>query len=364
MAQKILIIEDEPLVRENILDLLQAENFEAIGAENGRIGIKMAQQHLPDLIICDVMMPEVNGYEVLQTLQQDETTATLPFIFLSAKSDRIDLRQGMVKGANDYLTKPCTPAELMEAITTQLKKQTLARSQTQQQLDNLRHSISLSLPHELLTPLNAVLGFAELLIDDPAALPAEEVAVIAKDIYDAGERLRHLVENFILYARLELIAADSAQRQMLLQSYLETADVLIMEVALLQAQQASRVSDLHLDVAEATLQISEAGLQKAVAEVVNNAFKFSQPGTPVKLQGQVEGDRYRLSVSDHGRGMNAAQIASVGAYLQFERQFYEQQGSGLGLSLARHLAELHGGELTIESIPDQQTMVHLSLKLK
>ncbi|MEH2330981.1 EAL domain-containing response regulator [Nostoc sp.] len=119
---KILIIEDEEAVRENILDLLEAENFETIAAANGRIGVHLAILEVPDLILCDMMMPEIDGYGVLTALHQDPSTATIPFIFLTAKSAKSDFRQGMDMGADDYITKPFTRAELLSAIMNRLEK--------------------------------------------------------------------------------------------------------------------------------------------------------------------------------------------------------------------------------------------------
>ncbi|MHC5776631.1 EAL domain-containing response regulator [Nostoc sp.] len=119
---KILIIEDEEAVRENILDLLEAEGFETLAAANGRIGIHLAISEVPDLILCDIMMPELDGYGVLKALREDPSTATIPFIFLTAKSAKSDFRQGMDMGADDYITKPFTRAELLSAIMNRLEK--------------------------------------------------------------------------------------------------------------------------------------------------------------------------------------------------------------------------------------------------
>ena len=121
--RKILLIEDETSVRENLLDLLEAEGFETITAANGKVGIDLALSQAPDLILCDLMMPELDGYGVLQKLRQEALTATTPFIFLTAKSTRMDFRQGMDLGADDYLTKPFTRAELLSAINSRLNKQ-------------------------------------------------------------------------------------------------------------------------------------------------------------------------------------------------------------------------------------------------
>ncbi|OCQ99898.1 diguanylate cyclase [Nostoc sp. MBR 210] len=120
---KILVIEDEESVRENLLDLLEAEDFQTIAAANGKTGVDLAFAEVPDLILCDMMMPEVDGYGVLTALRQDPLTATIPFIFLTAKSAKSDFRQGMDMGADDYLTKPFTRAELLSAIMNRLERQ-------------------------------------------------------------------------------------------------------------------------------------------------------------------------------------------------------------------------------------------------
>ncbi len=121
--KKILVIEDEQIIRENILKLLKAEGFDVTGAENGAQGLNAAVSNLPDVIICDVMMPELDGYGVLMALRSNPVTATLPFVFLTGKAKRSEMRQGMELGADDYLTKPFTKAELVGAISSRLKKQ-------------------------------------------------------------------------------------------------------------------------------------------------------------------------------------------------------------------------------------------------
>ena len=110
--KKILVIEDEAQSREMFLECLEAEGFDTLCAENGRVGVQRAQSHLPDLVICDIVMPEIDGYGVLTTLRQDPVTAMIPFIFLTAKATKTELRQGMDLGADDYLTKPSTVEEL------------------------------------------------------------------------------------------------------------------------------------------------------------------------------------------------------------------------------------------------------------
>lgn len=126
---KILVIEDEELVRANIAELLDAEEYEVVTAENGFLGVLWAQEHLPDLIICDVMMPELNGYEALSVLSENRDTAMIPFIFLTAMADKTEIRQGMTSGADDYLTKPFSRSELLAAVSTRLSKRQVIQEQ-------------------------------------------------------------------------------------------------------------------------------------------------------------------------------------------------------------------------------------------
>ena len=119
---KILIIEDAPEMRRNLTTILRLEGFEPLAAENGRKGIELALRHKPDLVLCDVMMPELDGYGVLKTLHDDPATMNVPFIFLTAKGEKSDVRGGMNLGADDYLTKPVDKADLLRAIRTRLAR--------------------------------------------------------------------------------------------------------------------------------------------------------------------------------------------------------------------------------------------------
>jgi DNA-binding NarL/FixJ family response regulator len=120
--KKILVIEDEPEMRRNITSLLRYYDYEPIAAQNGRVAVEMARREKPDLILCDVMMPELDGYGVLHALQSDASLARIPFIFLTAKGEKDDLRSGMNLGADDYLTKPVVNAELVRAIESRLRR--------------------------------------------------------------------------------------------------------------------------------------------------------------------------------------------------------------------------------------------------
>lgn len=158
---KILVIEDEEFVRENIVELLDAEGFEVIGAENGTIGVNLAKQMVPDLILCDVMMPELDGFGVLMQVRQDAIIASIPFIFLTAKAAKTDFRQGMELGADDYITKPFTRAELLSAITTRLKKQAAVQERYHTELQQAKAQLNYLIHHDSLTHLPNRLSLRE-----------------------------------------------------------------------------------------------------------------------------------------------------------------------------------------------------------
>src|SRR5271165_5584195 len=120
--KKILVIEDEPEMRRNLTTILRLENFHPLPAANGRIGIELAKKEKPDLVLCDVMMPELDGYGVIAALRADVETVTIPFIFLTAKGEKPDIRTGMNLGADDYLTKPFANADLLAAIRSRLER--------------------------------------------------------------------------------------------------------------------------------------------------------------------------------------------------------------------------------------------------
>ena len=120
--KKILVIEDEPEMRRNITALLRYYDYEPIAAENGRKGLELARREKPDLILCDVMLPELDGHGVLQAMQTDEALVRTPFIFLTARGEKEDVRSGMNLGADDYLTKPVANSDLVRAIETRLRR--------------------------------------------------------------------------------------------------------------------------------------------------------------------------------------------------------------------------------------------------
>lgn len=143
--KKILLIEDNEDIRENTSEILELSNYKVITAENGKIGVEKAIEHVPDLIICDIMMPELDGYGVLHAIQKNEAIKNIPFIFLTAKTERSDFRKGMELGADDYITKPFDGTELLNAVDRRLKKLELLKKDLSPGIEGYNHLVQSTL---------------------------------------------------------------------------------------------------------------------------------------------------------------------------------------------------------------------------
>jgi signal transduction histidine kinase len=356
---KILIIEDHHLLCDEIRDWFTFEGFQTYAAYNGRHGIELALQHLPDVILCDIMMPEMSGMQVLERLRSEPTTKLMPFIFMTALADREDLRSGMEGGADDYVTKPFTRDELLSAVRTRLQKTVELKENAEAAIRELRENLIYGLPHELRTPLNAMVGYGELLKDGADSYSFEEIKSMGAQVYESAMRLFRLIENYLLYAQLEIKKVDAGETYVL-------ADpaAVCQTTAKGVAAKYYRENDLQISMSEGKASITELEFAKIVEELVDNAFKFSKPGQAVVVScGEAEGT-FRLRVADNGRGIAAANVQKIGAYMQFDRKLQAQEGSGLGLVIAKRIVELFDGTINLESASEKGTIVTVTLPAK
>jgi CRP-like cAMP-binding protein/CheY-like chemotaxis protein len=201
--KRILLIEDNPEVRENTMEILMLANYEVITAENGRIGVELAQRERPDLIICDIMMPELDGYGVLHILAKNQDTAAIPFIFLTAKTEKTDIRKGMNLGADDYLTKPFDDTELLNAIEARFRKSALQKKQYQASPEGLENFIN---------DARAVLNLKELAKD-------RKVKTFKKktEIYSEGDMPLHVY--FIKSGNVKTFKAHPDGKELIMNLY-------------------------------------------------------------------------------------------------------------------------------------------------
>jgi two-component system, sensor histidine kinase and response regulator len=356
---KILVIEDELTLREEICELLRFEGFEVHSADNGAVGLTNAIRHQPDLILCDILMPVMNGNQVLQKLRENETTMLTPFIFMSALADRDNIRHGMKIGADDYLTKPFSRTELLQTIDIRFKKQEVIHAKKEQEMDTLRTNIITRLPHELRSPLSGIIGFGTLLKDMAGSLSTEDVTDIGNEILDSGNRLLRLVENYMVFVQLQLSEPKD-----------ETISggnmvAIMQETTQTIAKIYDRKDNLKLSLASSeSVHVSEPFLRKIVHELTDNAFRFSPKESDVSITGTADAEHYTLTISDQGRGFTKEQIGQIGAYMQFDRDKLEQQGSGLGLIISKKMTELSGGTFSIQSEKDNGTAIIMTFAKK
>jgi signal transduction histidine kinase len=347
---KILVIDDEEWLREMIRLALEQQHYEVIEAGNSAEGVALAREALPELIICDVNMDKAgDGYTTLSKLREDAATAAIPFILMTGLADSAGMRHGMELGADDYLPKPFKVDELYATVNARLRKVRTVREEAEKKLTLLRSQISLMLPHEMRTPLNGIISNSELLAESAESLDPQTIAEMSREICESGQRLERLIENFLIYAQLEIVGSDASSITALRSARTNRVAEIIRSTAMGQAEKVGRLENLVLDLAETTLPMAEDYFKKIVAELVQNALKFSDAGTPVRVSIKLAGNEIEFSVSDTGRGFSTEQIRRIGAYIQFERKMQDDQGFGLGLAIAKKLVELHGGTLTIES---------------
>lgn len=357
---KILVIEDDAHWRSLIELHLEQDGHAVLAAADGLAGLALAAEK-PDVILCDIDMPRLNGFGVLEALRQQPALRDIPFIFITGKTNRADQRKGMVHGADDYLTKPFQHEELVEAIAAVLAKRTALTAELRHHSDEHRRELTAPWAHELLTPLNGILGCASVLESEFGSISRGELRELAASIRISAVRQLALARKLMQHFQLEQLV-ESGWR--VSPGTAVDAGSGLQDEAVLVAATAGRAADLHTAVAPAAVRISAGWLQPAVSELVENAFKFSPAGTPVSVTGRVEDGLYRLEITDRGAGMTAEEGEAVAAFRQFRRAKQEQQGLGLGLAIVRNIALLHHGSLSLEPGPEGRglrTIIELPL---
>jgi DNA-binding response OmpR family regulator len=361
---RILIIDDDPTTLSTLSKLLGAHDFEAIEAVSGAVGVEMARREHPDLIICDVTMPRMDGYDVLRALKRDVQTAAIPFIFLSGNQEHDFVRRGMGLGADDYLTKPFDGRQLLESIAARVERQRVINHK----LEDLRLSLARSVPNEFFTPLNAILGFSMLMLDSLRAgeeVSRDDLEDSMQSIHSAGEQLLRIASNYVLFTQLSAEASGQIAASSALTLPHADWEPEVARTVRKLALQRQRMKDLHYSFAPGVLAIRKDHLEKIVYEILDNAFKFSRLGQWVSVTGVAEQQqgRYVIRVIDHGGGMTEEQIASVAPMVQFERVRLVQPGLGLGLPIARMIAARHGGGIALSRNREDGMTIEIRLPL-
>ncbi|RCR66781.1 hybrid sensor histidine kinase/response regulator [Larkinella punicea] len=354
MSTQILIIEDEEQIRENVAEWLRLNGFEVETAPDGKQGVTQAILERPDLILCDVLMPHMDGYQVLETIRSNRSLTTVPFMFLTAKTDLKDVRRGMSLGADDYLTKPFTGESLLLAVENRLQREALRKASLQAQLAEQHLKMAQTAGHEYNTTLNGIIGMSTLLANHLDEFDDEDTVSMLETIRVCGLRLKRSLDN--VHRMGVLLHLDPSQKSYAFFTSGTTTlrpERVKEQIRLVENRQEQQVS-WRVDVEEATLQISEENLTLIVDELIDNAIKFSDQ-TGIVVTGYLEGEEYRLTVGNKGRTFKPEHVAQIAPYTQFDRQEFEQQGFGLGLAIVKKLVELNHGSLSIGCYPDGWT---------
>lgn len=363
---KILVIEDHDTLRCQIMQLLQLTHYEVLGAPNGDTGVKIAQEAQPDLILCDIMMEQVDGFEVLRKVREHPQTTATPFIFLTAKDDRASMRQGMTLGADDYLTKPFTSSELLNAIHTRLERRNAIVRDVEKTLDQARQQLMHMVTHELRTPLSSINMVVDIISRQLNVLEPSQLHELLDTLAAGSKRLSRLVDQIVLVTQLQtgVLSYEVISERGVPMSLWEMM-VAAIGLARRFAYKNPNVNIEMLDRdKEAKVACNLLALKHALAELITNAINFSPEGDTVTISQWRAGDTVWLSITDNGPGIDPDELRKALAHFeQINRSHHEQQGMGLGLGLAHHLIEAHGGTLELKSVKDKGTQVIIALPI-
>ncbi|MEZ4736115.1 MAG: response regulator [Caldilineaceae bacterium] len=345
----ILVVEDNIDLNMAICEILESYNFVAHSAKDGYEALAWLKDQKPDMILCDIMMPGMDGYTLLKHTRADTELRTLPFIFLTARTSVADQRLAKEIGIEDYLTKPVDSTDLIAAINNALRRRQLMQDEMQQQMNALRDRIVAILQHEFRTPLTFVLGYAEYLLDvTKGEFNLDELRTSASAILDGGRRLQQLIETFLLLAELQnrTLKPDDVIRinpNGLLQEVLQEYDKRLAEAEL--------VGELRLSTEEVTIYADSEMLREAIRRLLDNAVRYRRPESEtVWLSVEQLSTYVGLRVRDEGQGIPQEMVERFAMpFEQVDRDNRTEPGAGLSLALIRHVTHLHGGSLEIQS---------------
>lgn len=355
MAQQtILVVEDNPTMAEGICDVLEMEGYRVIYARNGIEGLEYLQKERIDLILADIMMPLMDGYAFYDKVRERPEWTAIPFIFLTAKGQKEDIRQGKQLGVEDYLVKPFDPPDLVIVVKAKLRRAEEVQQAAERGLEKLKQNILNALSHEFRTPLTYIQGYTDLLLDSDPANEPEILKDFLARIQLGSQRIHSLVEDFIFLVSLE--SGDVAQTISEGSLVADLTPTLRATTSAFQKKMAEKRITLYTDwpnnlppvLAYAPL------IANALNRLLDNAIKFSQEGGKVWVSAKAEDRQVRIAVRDNGIGIpEEEQVRIFDRFYQVNRELYEQQGVGLGLSIARSIIELHQGTIEVSSILDK-----------
>ena len=357
---KILVIDDEEAFRGALKTILEKKGFEVLEASSGAIGVQLARTHLPDLILCDVNMGGVGGNLTLYALRRDPQIASTPFILMSGFMSSGTAPPGIERGADGFLAKPFNTEKLVAMIQTCLLRAEQTKAGSKDLSNGSGAMASLGPSSGLLEIVSRIQDISRLIGNNGRPLQPKELTALAGQAHEAAAHLHRRLENCLYYAEVERLASDW-QHVASLQEHRIGIQEVVEPVAREKASTLERAADLDLRIEDGLASISGESLKKILDELLDNAFKYSLPGNAVQLKTEVVADQIALSITDQGCGMTPEQAVQAGGPVPLDQVLLVQQGSGLGLTIARRLIELHRGTLIIHSEPGRGTTATVSL---
>jgi two-component system sensor histidine kinase/response regulator len=360
----ILLVDDDLALLEAVTDLLDVSNFHVITATDGESALATMDHYTPDLIISDITMPVMDGYEFFDAVRQNPVWITIPFIFLTARGQQTDIRAGYSLGADDYLVKPFEPDDLIIKVAARLKRVRAIRAATRHEVDSMKQQLIAIFSHELRTPLTCIYGYANLLQEDHGSMDDGTVTQMLDEVADGAERLVRLVENLMLLVRI-----DSGVVGMEISRYgvkINLSSLVERVVETFQTIATIRNIDIDLQISgNPDVMGMKNYLENVMKNLVDNAIKFCKHGRGhIQIKLEAQGDQAVLTISDDGIGIAVADVERI--FVRFEqinRQEMEQQGVGLGLTLVKNLIEFHNGSIEVLSEVDKGSTFCIRLPL-
>ncbi len=351
--QKILVVEDEINLLEGVCDILKLENFEVLTAENGMDALEILRQQVtpPDLILSDIMMPKMGGLQLLQEVRKQERWLYVPFIFLTARGEKVDVIKAKELGVDDYIVKPYDPYELLIAVRSRLQRYHVLMGSNNEKMTEMKRSILTILNHEFRTPLTFVVAYSDMLnqfVTDN--LSDEEARSFLQGVTTGADRLRRLIENFILLVELE---SKEARETFEWRKYsiTDVSDIFAQAWKEVETREGvTHTCTMHIPTEFPAFVGDQEYLKRALAQLMDNGVKFSKDASSIEAGVTSINGEIRLWVKDQGRGIPVEEQNNIlQSFYQINRPLYEDQGAGSGLAIVKGVVHLHGGKLEIDS---------------
>ncbi len=356
--KKILIVESAPEIRSSLTGLLSRNNFKVKTVGNGYDGYKSAVNDPPDLIIADIMIPMMDGLEMLRLLRENSLTSGIPFIFLTSKSATIDRRMGMNSGADDYITIPFKEDDLLNAISVRLEK----KEALDKKFERVFRTLSGNIPHELRTPLGSIIGFTNIMLEEILNLERKDIVEMLHKVKDSSTRLQRTIEKFIVFSEAEMLLMDKKKHESLLSKKTDVHGFLLDSVIHDKMKTEDASVPVNFSNGYSSISIFEEHFIVMLGELIENALKFSYANRPLEIYSEENENFYTLKIKNYGKGMSEEEIQNLSAFNQGDKRLSEQHGNGLGLIIVNRLAMFYNAGFNIQSVPDQYTEVSLKFR--